>query len=90
MYIYAQIQNGKVIGVSYLKGEVMTDSMINISDLKKVPDTGWDYDLETGEFTEPIYIEPEQEEYEPSINEKILIENQYQTALIEMQMMGGM
>ncbi|PIC70806.1 hypothetical protein [Sporosarcina sp. P17b] len=33
---------------------------------------------------------PLSNETEPTIYEKILIENQYQTALIEMQTMGGM
>lgn len=61
--------------------------LVDITDKPDVQE-GWDYDSETGEFTEPA--KPEPMEVEPSINEKILIENQYQTALIEMQMMGGM
>lgn len=67
--------------------------IIDITDKPEVQE-GWDYNSETGEFTEPTPPEPIDPELEyvdpPSIEEQILAENQYQTALLEMQAMGGM
>lgn len=51
---------------------------------------GWDYDAETQTFTPPIIPVPVQVEPEPTIEEKILAENQYQTMLLELTNMGGM
>lgn len=59
--------------------------LIDITDKPEVRE-GWDYDSITGEFTEPIYIEPEPIVAEPTIEEQILYETKYQTLLLE----GGM
>ncbi|MER2039729.1 MAG: hypothetical protein ABS944_16400 [Solibacillus sp.] len=50
---------------------------------------GWDYNSKTGEFTAPIISEPIPEESQPTIEEKILAENQYQTMLLELNSAGG-
>jgi len=50
---------------------------------------GWDYNSETGEFTAPIPIVPKPVEPQPTIEEKILAENQYQTMLLELNTLGG-
>lgn len=58
--------------------------LVDITDKLDIQE-GWDYDSETGVFTEPV--RPEPIEVEPSIEEKILYENQYQTTLLEMGIM---
>lgn len=64
--------------------------LIDITDNPDVQE-GWDYDAKTGVFTNPVYPEPiDPVVPEPSIEEQILAENQYQTALLEMNMMGAM
>ena len=60
--------------------------LIDITDKPEVQE-GWEYDKETGEFTEPLYVEPEGAIEEPSIEEEILVETKYQTILIEMNSM---
>lgn len=65
--------------------------IIDITDHLEVQE-GWDYDHETDTFTKPIIPEPEPQPEiieEPDITELIFIENQYQTALLELQMLGG-
>lgn len=86
MYTYAQIQDAKVVGISYLSGEVLESDMINISGLGDLPRIGYEYDSTNNVFYPPgdYVLEPI-----PSIEEQILVENQYQTALLEMNMMGA-
>lgn len=63
--------------------------LVDITNNSEVQE-GWDYDNETGMFTAPIIPVPVQVEPEPTIEEKILAENQYQTMLLELTNMGGM
>lgn len=58
MYQYAQMnENNIVVGVSSLSGIVEHPNMILIDeDVTVLP--GYLYDPETGEFTEPIELEP--------------------------------
>lgn len=51
---------------------------------------GWDYNSETGEFTAPIIPEYPPVEPQPTTEEKLLAETQYQTMLLEMSNSGGM
>lgn len=60
--------------------------LVDITDNLEVQE-GWDYDYETGGFTEPVIPEPEVPQ--PTIEEKILAENQYQTMLLELNSAGG-
>lgn len=60
--------------------------LVDITDRPEVQE-GWEYDEETGEFTEPSYVEPEDIIEELSTEERILYETKYQTILLEM---GGM
>lgn len=64
---------------------------IEILDITDSPfvQEGWDYIRGTGEFKEASHESPVLEEPQPSIEEQILTENQYQTALLEMNMIGG-
>lgn len=62
--------------------------LIDITDKPEVQE-GWCYNEETGEFTEPVKTEYK-EHIETSLEEQIYAENLYQTALLEMQMLGGM
>lgn len=66
--------------------------LIDITNKPEVQE-GWDYNSETGEFTEPVPpepIEPGPEYIEPpTIEEQILAESLYQTALLEISMIGG-
>lgn len=84
MFKYAQLDDeNRVIGISYLKGEVVADNMILINDLEVMM---WStYDRSTGEFTPPT----QQPTETPSIEEQILAETQYQTALLEVNALGG-
>lgn len=86
MFNYAQLNDeDTVIGISQLKGEVIADNMILINDLEVKM---WSiYDRNTGEFTLPT-PQPEPTET-PSIEEQILAETQYQTALLEVNALGG-
>lgn len=66
--------------------------LIDITEHPEIQE-GWDYNVETNEFTEPIIPEPEVHptpEYvapDPTIQEEILYETKYQTMILEM---GGM
>lgn len=87
---YAQILHNKAhwIFEAEEKPDFAPDNvLIDITDNPDVQE-GWDYNSDTGEFTVPVIPEPI--EPMPSIEEQILIENQYQTALLEMNMMGAM
>ena len=53
MNIYAQIQNGIVIGISQLSGQVIQENLINITDLTEKPTLGSLYDKKTGVFSPP-------------------------------------
>ncbi|MEK5330246.1 hypothetical protein [Lysinibacillus sp. FSL W8-0992] len=87
MYIYAQLnKSGKVVGVSSLSGEVIAGNMINITELTKYPELGSLYITETQSFQPPESIPSE---IIPTIEEKILAENQYQTMLLELNTLGG-
>lgn len=86
MFEYAQLDAGNVVvGISQLSGEVAANNMIFIAD-KEVA-LGSSYNRETGEFTAPTIHEPI--EPQPTIEEKILAENQYQTMLLELNSTGG-
>lgn len=86
MFEYAQLDAGNVVvGISQLSGEVAANNMIFIAD-KEVA-LGSSYNRETGEFTAPTIPEPV--EPQPTIEEKILAENQYQTMLLELNSAGG-
>lgn len=86
MFNYVQLNDKDiVIGISHLKGEVHADNMILINDLEVV--IGSIYDRSTGEFKLPL---PQPEPMEtPTIEEQILAETQYQTALLEVNALGG-
>ncbi|WP_413362206.1 hypothetical protein [Lysinibacillus sp. 3P01SB] len=86
MFNYAQLnEKDIVIGISHLKGEVHADNMILINDFEVV--IGSIYNRSTREFTPPI-LQPGPMET-PSIEEQILAEAQYQTALLEVNTLGG-
>lgn len=87
MFKYAELNNENiVIAISRLSGEIIADNMILISDLEVELDSS--YNRDTGEFTAP---EPQPEPTPiPTIEEKILAENQYQTMLLELNTLGGM
>lgn len=87
MFKYAELNDENIIvGISYLSGEVITDNMILINDIEV--ELGSTYNRETGELTPPE--PPPEVEYQPSIEEKILAETQYQTMLLEVNSLGGM
>ena len=63
--------------------------LVDITDKPEVHE-GWNYNSDTGEFTEPAPPEPIEPVAEPpTIDELIYAENLYQTALLEIQMLGG-
>lgn len=63
--------------------------LVDITDKPEVQE-GWDYNGKTGEFTAPSILEPLPNDPQPTIEEKILAENQYQTMLLELNTLGGM
>ncbi|GEM_PF-1958707 len=86
MFKYAQLDGANiVVGISQLSGVVDANNMILIEDKEVV--LGSSYNRETGEFMNPIMPEPV--EPQPTIEEKILAENQYQTMLLELNSVGG-
>ncbi len=63
--------------------------LVDITDRPEIKE-GWNYNPETGEFTEPIPSEPIEPIIElPTIEEQIYAETLYQTALLEIQILGG-
>ena len=84
MYKYAQLNNeNRVIGISYLSGEVIADNMILINEREIL--LGSIYQRENDYFQAPEPIEPD-----TSIEEKLLIESEYQTVLLETLTTGGL
>lgn len=61
--------------------------LVDITDKSEVQE-GWDYNPKTGELSEPFFEEVEYNEY-TTLDEQIYAENLYQTALIEIQALGG-
>ena len=61
--------------------------LIDITDKPEVQE-GWSYNSKTKEFKEPAPAKVI--ESEPTITEQLMAESQYQTALLEMNMMGAM
>ncbi|SHN66051.1 hypothetical protein [Desulfitobacterium chlororespirans] len=59
----------------------------DIADLVPQPQEGWLYDEATDTFSPPP--EPGPEGLQPTLEEQIYAENLYQTALLEMQFLGG-
>lgn len=45
---------------------------------------GWDYNDETGEFTEPVYVEPEPEPLPDTMLEEYLIDLDFRLSNIEL------
>lgn len=89
---YAQILNGKahwIFDADEKPDFAPNIILVDITGLNDIQE-GWDYDNETGEFTAPIIPAPVLVEPQPTIEEKILAENQYQTMLLELTSMGGM
>ena len=91
---FAQILNSKVHWIFEREQKPKYSpsiSLVEITGNGEVQE-GWVYDEETGSFSEPSQevLEHESESHWATIEEQILAENIYQTALIEMQMLGGM
>lgn len=66
MKTFAQIQNNKAHWVFEAEEKPEFHEsivLVDITDFDPQPQEGWDYDSETGEFTEPVYeeipVEPE-------------------------------
>lgn len=90
MTIYAQILDSKAhwIFEADEKPEFAPNIvLVNITDKTEIQE-GWNYNALTGEFTPPNIPDPV--EPQPTIEEKILAENQYQTMLLEITSIGGM
>lgn len=86
MYFYAQLnENSICTGISSLSESVSAVNMIMIESADD--DYLW-RKYENGEWSEEKYLPPEPEP-QTSLEEQIYAENLYQTALIEMQMLGG-
>ena len=89
MFFYAQLDNENiVIGISQLNEEINISNMVLIDSFD---DTLLNkrYNAETGEFEEVTQIELTEPIELPTIEEQIYAENLYQTALLEIQMLGG-
>ena len=89
MVFYAQLNNENiVIGISQLNEEINISNMVLIDSFD---DTllGKRYNAETGEFEEVTQTELTELIELPTIEEQIYAENLYQTALLEIQMLGG-
>lgn len=86
---FAQILNGKAHWIFEANEKPKFAPNIIIIDISGRDDIkeGWDYDDITGEFTPPLIPEPITPV--PTIEEKILAENQYQTMLLELNPTGG-
>lgn len=85
MFRYAQLkENNIVMAISDLFSEVTADNMILINDMNV--ELGSAYDADTHTFKPPTVLP---EEPQPTIEEKILAENQYQTMLLELNSVGG-
>lgn len=86
MIIYAELNEQNIcIGVKTVGEEMDSPNLVKIDTM--------DYDLlnrkyENGEWSEEKYLPPEPPLL-ATIEEQILAESQYQTALLEMQMLGG-
>lgn len=88
MFRYAQLDsNNVVVAISNLGGEVIADNMILINDLEVELELGSTYDRTTNTFTPPVSVPVEPK---PTIEQQILAELQYNTALTEMKALGGM
>lgn len=84
MFKYAQLGNKNVVvGISQLSGEVISDNMILLNDVKV--ELGSTYNRTTGEFTPPE-SQPESETKATieEVAEETLLETKYQTSLLEM------
>ena len=89
MVFYAQLNNENiVIGISQLNEEINISNMVLIDSFD---DTLLNkrYNAETGEFEEVTQTELTELIELPTIEEQIYAENLYQTALLEIQMLGG-
>jgi len=89
LFFYAQLDNENiVIGISQLNEEINISNMVLIDSFD---DTLLNkrYNAETGEFEEVTQIELTEPIELPTIEEQIYAENLYQTALLEIQMLGG-
>lgn len=89
MVFYAQLDNENiVIGISQLNEEINISNMVLIDSFD---DTllSKRYNAETGEFEEVTQTELTEPIELPTIEEQIYAENLYQTALLEIQMLGG-
>ncbi|WP_025785677.1 hypothetical protein [Sporosarcina sp. D27] len=86
MYFYAHLNNENICEAVSSTGE-------EIEDLKLIAVDSLDMDLlhrkyDSGTWSSDKYFSPAVSA--PTIEEQILTENQYQTALLEMNMIGGM
>lgn len=93
MKTYAQILYGKAHWI--FEAEEMPDYgpdivLVEITDKPEVKE-GWDYNPETGEFTEPIILEPKPIDPRPSLEEmqaQTLLNTEYLVSKSEL--FGGM
>ena len=87
MKFYAQLNDENlVVGISQLAGEVENEKLIPIPEFNE--------DLlfrkyENGNFSEEKYYPEIEPTSHTTIEEQIYAENLYQTALLEIQMIGG-
>lgn len=85
MFKYAQLNTSNIVeGISYLNGEVFADNMVLITGLEV--ELGSTYYQDTQTFGPPTITS---DDPQPTIEEKILAENQYQTMLLELNTLGG-
>ncbi|OLS02185.1 hypothetical protein [Tissierella creatinophila] len=92
--MFAQVLNGKAhyifksVDVPNLPPDSEGNPLVFV-DITYKPNVqeGWEYNEKTNEFTEPIYVEPEENTEQLTIHEEILFETKYQTLLLEI---GGM
>jgi hypothetical protein len=86
MNYYAQLnENNICIGISTLKTEMQADKLV------KIPVYNEDYmwrKYENGQWSDEKYL-PSEPEPQPTIEEQILFETQYQTAILEIISLGG-
>lgn len=87
-FIYAQLNGSKVFAITYTTGELKGENLIDVSEHEN-PDSllGATYDGENFILSQPA--EPTQAQELPTIEEQILAETQYQTALLETNTIGG-
>lgn len=87
---FVQILNGKAHWIFEHEEKPMfapNIKIVEITNLEEQPKEGWIYEEETGTFREPTEEDNQPIKPQPSIEEQILYETQYQTTILET---GGM